>query len=228
MEQSTERPTFRSYCKRLKSRLYEEAAPWARDNIFWGIIMLIAPPTAIYLRNHNATLDWETVRIATYLYGGAFVIYLAFHCVRTVWKLDTDRANEVAAEKAVSEIMEQKIKASATKQQVSEWIGQKLLDAKELSGMNPKTDTEVFEFQLEFEQWVENVESGLRARGLTADAYLFSTADSGFVRLPQVSIIKKTTEQVGFQFVQDVRQSCSARLYRYEYALKEILKKYSG
>ncbi|SRR6266851_744657 len=117
------------------------------------------------------------------------------------------------------------LRAKYTKQQIHEWIGQRLQDARVLADTNPRTDSDVLTFQRDFEAWSIKTEAGLRAFELTAEAHLFATADSGFVRLPERVI---TQGDGSFQYLQDVRESCSARLLRYQTALRETLKTYSG
>jgi len=57
------------YHKRFWKRLATEATPWARDNIFWGIAVLLIPPLVVWLRNPKVTLDWQTIKLTLILYG---------------------------------------------------------------------------------------------------------------------------------------------------------------
>lgn len=86
---------FWEYQKRFWNLFLGEAAPWARDNIFWGIAVLIIPPIVAVIRNRSASLDWEMVKLTLWLYLIALVIYLLVHFIRTPWKLDQKWATEV-------------------------------------------------------------------------------------------------------------------------------------
>lgn len=100
--------TFRKYCGRLAERWFGEATPWARDNIFWGAIVLVVPPLAAWLR--HGTIDWPTVRMTLWFYLTAFVIYAAFHVVRTAWKLDSQRENDLTGLEKEKEDAQKQIK----------------------------------------------------------------------------------------------------------------------
>jgi hypothetical protein len=80
-----------SYCTRFWRRLRKDAAPWARDNIFWGILVLVLPPLSIYLRDRHAQIDWGLIRTTLVLYAVAFAIYLLAHVGRIPKKLDVER-----------------------------------------------------------------------------------------------------------------------------------------
>jgi len=82
--------TFLEYVSRVLKRLNKDAASWARDNIFWGIVMLLAPLAVLYWQ--QKTIDWGLVQTTLWIYLAAFVIYLCIHLIRTPWKLDVDRA----------------------------------------------------------------------------------------------------------------------------------------
>jgi hypothetical protein len=93
------------YWKRYFSCLWREAQPWARDNIVWAVIVLIVPPLAVCLRDPSHEIDWAMVRTALWLYAIALGVYLLFHLVRTVSKVDAGLQNElVASRKKVSEL----------------------------------------------------------------------------------------------------------------------------
>ena len=120
--------------------------------------------------------------------------------------------------------LERQVKAWQSKRAIHEWIGRRLQDAKKLCEMSTVTDEEILDFQRDFENWVTETEMGLEGMGLTSEAHLFSTADSGCVRLAPVVILNGAAAQAGLEFTRDVRASCSARLDRYQSALREILK----
>ena len=86
---------FGSYTKRFRHRFWRDSAPWARDNIFWGIAVLVIPPLAVYLKDRGATLDWATIKAALVLYAVALGIYIVYHLGRTAWKVDQEREDDV-------------------------------------------------------------------------------------------------------------------------------------
>jgi hypothetical protein len=87
--------TFGKYLFRFCRRFGKDASPWARDNIIWGIAVLVIPPIVALIRNRTATPDWTTIKLTLWLYGVALVIYLIGHCVRTPWKIDQEREVDV-------------------------------------------------------------------------------------------------------------------------------------
>jgi hypothetical protein len=80
-----------SYRPRFWKRFLRDATPWARDNIIWGLAVLICPPLAIYFRDRHAQIDWTLIRTTLALYVFAFVVYALIHICQTPKKLDTDR-----------------------------------------------------------------------------------------------------------------------------------------
>ena len=46
-----------SYYLRFWRRFIKDATPWARDNIVWGLIVLVLPPLFVYFRNRHAQID---------------------------------------------------------------------------------------------------------------------------------------------------------------------------
>ena len=85
-----------SYYRRWWLRFRKDATPWARDNILWGIIVLVVPPLAVYIRDPHVNIDWGVIRAALWLYGASFLLYVAVHACRVPKKLDDERE---AAEK---------------------------------------------------------------------------------------------------------------------------------
>ena len=79
------------YYKRLRKRLWKDAAPWARDNIVWAVLGVVVPPLALYLHDSHAQIDWPLIKIAIELYGFALAIYFLVQLCRTPKKLDGDR-----------------------------------------------------------------------------------------------------------------------------------------
>jgi hypothetical protein len=52
-----------SYYRRFWRRFLKDATPWARDNILWGIVVLVAPAIAVYIREHRVAIDWTAIMI---------------------------------------------------------------------------------------------------------------------------------------------------------------------
>jgi hypothetical protein len=87
-------PTFLEYLNRFRKRFSADTASWARDNIFWGIFVFLAPLIGLYLWQHTA-IDWGLVYTTMLIYLVVFFLYLCVHAVRTPWKLDVDRATAI-------------------------------------------------------------------------------------------------------------------------------------
>jgi hypothetical protein len=119
--------------------------------------------------------------------------------------------------------LERKVNTQTARETVHEWIGQRLQEVKGLADLSPLTETDISKFHQDFEFWALKTEEGLRVLGLTKEAHLFATADSGFARLPQDGY----HDGDGKWWI-DVRETCNARLLRYQSTLREILKNYSG
>lgn len=120
--------------------------------------------------------------------------------------------------------LEQKVTTQESKKQVHDWIGQRLQDAKNLWDMPCITDQEFSKFRGDLDYWALKTEIGLTTLGLTAEAQLFATADSGFARLPKATSEKLPMELAVSQTTQDIKQSCRDRLSKYETSLRGILK----
>jgi hypothetical protein len=60
---------FIKYQSRFWRDFYKESAAWARDNIFWGAVVLVIPPLAALIRNKAtaSSPDWETVKLTLWL-----------------------------------------------------------------------------------------------------------------------------------------------------------------
>ena len=86
-----------SYSARFWRRFWKDATPWARDNILWGVIVLVVPPLLAYVRDSHAPLDLVLIKNSLVLYAFALAIYLLAHLCRTPRKLDLERdARETA------------------------------------------------------------------------------------------------------------------------------------
>jgi hypothetical protein len=99
-----------SYYARFWKRFRKDSTAWARDNILWGIVVLIVPILAARLLHHTLLVDWELVYTTLGLYAVAAVIYFAAHACLVPRKLDIDRnAREATLGKIISDY-EQKVK----------------------------------------------------------------------------------------------------------------------
>jgi hypothetical protein len=76
------------YASRFIKVLWQDAKPWARDNIGWSLVIAIAPPLTAYFRDRHA-VDWKMFWTTTKIYAFAALIYLL--CFRTASKLDAER-----------------------------------------------------------------------------------------------------------------------------------------
>jgi hypothetical protein len=79
------------YWRRFGKRLRKDSEPWARDNIFWAGATVMIPPIAVIIRDPHHVIDWPVLYAALWLYAVSLGIYIAFHVIRTVWKLDRER-----------------------------------------------------------------------------------------------------------------------------------------
>jgi hypothetical protein len=80
------------YSARFRKRFFADAVPWARDNIVWGVVVLIVPPLAAFLRDRShALIDWVRIKNSLELYGFAFAVYALVYVRLTARRLDADR-----------------------------------------------------------------------------------------------------------------------------------------
>jgi hypothetical protein len=86
-----------SYYTRFWKRFRKDATPWARDNILWGVIVLVGPLVAARLLHRHLLIDWELVYTTLGLYAVASMIYAAVHVCRVPKKLDIERGAREAA-----------------------------------------------------------------------------------------------------------------------------------
>jgi|SRR5579864_417619 len=93
------------YYTRFWKRFFKDAAAWARDNILWGIAVLIIPPLLIYLRDRqHAAVDWPLIRAALIFYAVTLAIYALVHICRVPKKLDDARtATDQALQSAIQQ-----------------------------------------------------------------------------------------------------------------------------
>jgi hypothetical protein len=85
-----------SYLRRFGVALRRGATRWARDNIIFAGMMLVAPPILVYARAPKYPIDWVMIRTALWLYLSALTIYLIFHCLKTIRKLDDENIQTIA------------------------------------------------------------------------------------------------------------------------------------
>jgi hypothetical protein len=79
------------YYRRFRKRFFADATPWARDNIGWGVIVLVVPPLAAFFRDPRAPVDWVLIKNTLVLYALAFVVYALAYLCATPRRLDADR-----------------------------------------------------------------------------------------------------------------------------------------
>ena len=79
------------YDRRFRKRFFVDATPWARDNIIWGIVVLIVPPLAAFLRDPQTTVDWVLIKNSLILYAFALAVYALAYLRLTAKRLDADR-----------------------------------------------------------------------------------------------------------------------------------------
>ncbi len=80
-----------SYYARFWKRFLVDATPWARDNIVWGVIVLIVPPVAAFFRDPKAHLDWALIKNSLVFYAFALVLYVLAYLLFIPKRLDTER-----------------------------------------------------------------------------------------------------------------------------------------
>lgn len=56
--------------------------------------MLVAPAVGVYLRERRHDIDWTMIRTAVWLYLATFIVYGFVYSIKTVGKLDSERATE--------------------------------------------------------------------------------------------------------------------------------------
>src|ERR1039458_1666496 len=92
------------YYTRFRKRFLADAAPWARDNILWGVVVLVVPPIAAFLHNPHTPIDWTLLKNSLVLYTFALAAYSLAYLSLTAERLDADRqAREQLLNIAVAE-----------------------------------------------------------------------------------------------------------------------------
>ena len=87
--------SFRAYWSRFGKKLFADAYTWARDNIFWGLLVLILPALIVHFQHRDFSVDWHLIVTTLYAYAGLLVVYLVVHAIRTPWKLDSEKQKEL-------------------------------------------------------------------------------------------------------------------------------------
>jgi hypothetical protein len=102
--------TFAAYIGRFLGRLLKDSYEWPRDNILLAFFMVAVPPAAVWLRDPTHIPDWVVIKTAGWLYLALFLVYAIYHVIRTPWKLDVDRVEQLEVVKANEANMRRKLK----------------------------------------------------------------------------------------------------------------------
>jgi hypothetical protein len=86
--------TFTSYYFRFVKAFFFDSVAWVRDNVFLGLLLLILPPVLAAYYYHVAP-DWLLPRLTFYVYLAILSLYLLVRLIRTPWKLDAARQQEI-------------------------------------------------------------------------------------------------------------------------------------
>ncbi|MGC2161995.1 MAG: hypothetical protein WA634_08820 [Silvibacterium sp.] len=84
------------YLRRFGLALWQDAVPWARDNILWAALMAVLPAITVYFRSPQHSIDWTMIRAALWLYLAVLTIYLLIHGLRAARKLDSELLKQIA------------------------------------------------------------------------------------------------------------------------------------
>jgi len=121
--------TIGAYCEKLWEDELRHAAPWARDQIGWGIVVLIAPfLLAFFVLGRH--IDWPLLWTSLIFYLIAFIIYGGVQFVRAAWKCDLARQEQIAAQDVLLKEKEREFaqmvasKDSEFKASKLEWVEQ--------------------------------------------------------------------------------------------------------
>jgi hypothetical protein len=108
-----------SYSSRLITQSWNDGKSWARDNILWASVMVVLPPVAVYLRDPNRSIEWVTVKTTLWLYLAVLVVYVAVYLVKSVWKLDKERAEALEVRERENQVLKREVKKEAEKNNIS-------------------------------------------------------------------------------------------------------------
>ncbi len=97
------------YWRRFRKRFWKDSAPWARDNIVWGMIVLVVPPLAAYIHDSDTQVDWLLIKNSLLLYAFALAIYIAVYFARTAKNLDADLVGSIGNEIEKKRTLEQEL-----------------------------------------------------------------------------------------------------------------------
>jgi hypothetical protein len=90
---------LQAYYSRFARRLWQDAGSWARDNVLLALVM-VAMPLVVAALLRLGKQDWQFLRITIACYAALFLLYLAVHWMRTPWKLDQAREQEIEGKQA--------------------------------------------------------------------------------------------------------------------------------
>lgn len=177
--------SFGQYCIRVAKRLITHAAPWARDNIAFGVLVLVIPPLLVYSRDHSHPIDWMMLGATLRLYALCLGVYVVFHLVRAVWKLDAENKAELLAlnsqlEKLQSVPNDLGARAHALSTDILDFIYARLKDA-------PKHRGKFFASSNSFDEFSEIIARNTEVRNFEKDtlgiySYKFSRNVSSIVQ----------------------------------------------
>jgi hypothetical protein len=83
------------YWVRFVQRLTKDSVPWARDNILFAGAMAIIPAIIAYIFDRAHVVDWPVIRLTLWMYLATLLVYVSYHSLRTVQKLDAEHLTEI-------------------------------------------------------------------------------------------------------------------------------------
>jgi hypothetical protein len=72
-----------------------KAAPWARDNILWGIVMFLSPPIAALFIQGHVQIDWSIVITTLILYASSLLVYATIQICIAARKADAQKQEKI-------------------------------------------------------------------------------------------------------------------------------------
>jgi len=110
--------SFRYYYWQFLKEFAVDATPWARDNMILAGTMAVIPGIAVYWVDRSHSVDWPVIKTTLWLYGGALLIYLGIHMVRTPWKLNRRHIAEIQEAKDRETVLLKQIEELTPKQSI--------------------------------------------------------------------------------------------------------------
>src|SRR5271168_17038 len=110
--------SFRYYYWQFLKEFAVDATPWARDNMILAGTMAVIPGFAVYWVDRSHSVDWPVIKTTLWLYGGALLIYLGIHMVRTPWKLNRRHIAEIQEAKDRETVLLKQIEELTPKQSI--------------------------------------------------------------------------------------------------------------